>query len=95
MKWTDLNSSDALAVGMLLTIGFSMMVVFLVLWTVIRNASNRDNGDDELLGEFEDDPIPAPRPKRGNPSDQGDPERKNKPNPWERENDWWKKGKGD
>jgi len=75
------SAADGFAIAMFGVILLSWTVLFLLFWTMRRQAAKRDRQVDALLEELEasDEACPTgpPRPARKRPV-------------WERNPDWWK-----
>ncbi len=74
---------DGFAMTMVLVLVFSLGVVGLLLWSILRHGKRRDREVEDLLEEVrrsqEPEKMPAPS---------ATPEARE---PWEKEGDWWKK----
>ena len=78
MNPTGVSESDGFALAMIAMLAVSMLVVFMIIFSIVRNTARRSK-------EEEDQPVLPSDPKK--PAGQ-----KDKPSePWERDSDWWKK----
>jgi len=73
------NAADGFAIAMLGMILLSWSVLFLLFWTMRRQAAKRDPQVDALLEELEVSEHPRPTP----------PAASKRP-AWKRNPDWWK-----
>lgn len=76
-----LTESDGFAFSMIAILGLSFSFVLVIFVGIVRQARKSDPEIDELTDE--------PRPeKKAQPA--GDPSEKEKSEPWEKKDDWWK-----
>jgi len=74
-------AADGFVIAMLVMMGLSLGVVALLFICMRRNAVRRDHHVDELLDEMAESERKAKQAATGEAP---------KPEPWERDGDWWK-----
>jgi hypothetical protein len=76
-------AADGFVLAMLLMMFLSASVVAILIFCGLRNASRRDRHVDELIEEVSEKTDPPKTALTGNETA--------KPEPWEKDGDWWKK----
>ena len=75
------SAADGFVIAMLVMMALSLGVVALLFFCMRRNAGRRDHQVDELLEEMEETESKQKQAALGDVP---------KPQPWERDGDWWK-----
>ena len=75
------SAADGFVIAMLVMMALSLGVVALLFFCMRRNAARRDHQVDELLEEMEETERKQKQAALGDVP---------KPQPWERDGDWWK-----
>jgi len=74
------SEADGFAIAMLIMLTLSLGSVLMILIRIARNASKQNDEVDELMADFDKEPV-APSGKKDEP----------KAEPWEKDPDWWQK----
>jgi hypothetical protein len=75
-----LTEADGFAIAMLVMLTLALGAVLMILIRIARNASKHRDDIDDLMDESQREPV-VPSGEKDEP----------KPEPWEKEADWWKK----